>query len=241
LYKEFINQLVSDCIEPLDSDTKIGMMIDHEFFNYPINLPLIDKHELDASMIWSYFHNVVQSKKDKLIIDINTTHKISVSFKIAKLFKGGSKRKLNDDYLNIYKRNKNQIEKVKNNNKTLINDAFNIESYINAKNSIVVITNNDNYCLIRAVLIAIAYFKDENSKHDQNAALYLTKLKLQFDKKVKNIADLLLIENETAGYNEYIKLEKYFVDYQIMIIGPDYKIKSDKIYLNEYTSLTYYQ
>jgi hypothetical protein len=26
-----------------------------------------------------------------------------------------------------------------------------------------------------------------------------------------------------------------------MIIGPDYKIKSDKIYLNEYTSLTYYQ
>ena len=42
-------------------------MIDHEFFNYPINLPLIDKHELDASIIWSYFQNVVQSKKDKLI------------------------------------------------------------------------------------------------------------------------------------------------------------------------------
>lgn len=42
LYKDFINQLVSDCIKPLDSNTKIGMMIDHEFFNYPINLSLIN-------------------------------------------------------------------------------------------------------------------------------------------------------------------------------------------------------
>lgn len=84
MYKEFINQLVSDCIEPLDSDTKIGIMIDHEFFNYPINLPLIDKHELDASIIWSYFQNVVQSKKDKLIIDINTTQ-----IRLQNYLKGG--------------------------------------------------------------------------------------------------------------------------------------------------------
>ena len=47
-----------------------------------------------------------------------------------------------------------------------LSDVGNNKEYNKVKSSIKEIFNSDNYCLIRAIVIAIAFIENDSSKHD---------------------------------------------------------------------------
>ena len=62
---QFIKQIFKDFIDPIPSNKRVRLYIDHEAFAHPINTPFMDKDELTVEMILSYFDSIVQSLKTK--------------------------------------------------------------------------------------------------------------------------------------------------------------------------------
>ena len=56
---QFIKQNFKDFIDPIPSNKKVRLFIDHEAFSHPINTPFMDKDELKVEIIVSYFETIV--------------------------------------------------------------------------------------------------------------------------------------------------------------------------------------
>ena len=85
-----------------------------------------------------------------------------------------------------------------------VGDAQNPKQYNKASNSILQVQNRDNLCLIRAVLIAIAYDKKEINRSD-----LLRPSNKRMNKETHFIARFLKIPNKMYGICELKKLENY--------------------------------
>ena len=94
----------------------------------------------------------------------------------------------------------------------------------NQKRTVKVVLNNDNYCLIRAIVIAIAY--KEKIKERFKMLERPTNKKLVAE--VHKAAAACNIVNRYATLNDLIELEKYFVKYRIILLGENY-IDSEKV------------
>ena len=97
------------------------------------------------------------------------------------------------------------------------------EEFLENKYSIIKLKNHDNYCLIRAVMMAI-YEKDDKNKFE-----YYKANEIDFEAEVHELAKKLAIENKPAGFNEYVKLENFFEDYQLMVFDEFYGNINDVI------------
>ena len=91
LTQQFINEICNDYVKPLKSKTNVKIIIDHNSFMFPIQLPFIKKEELTPDIIWSRFDQLIQSRKK----DQNYTHdnngKVTVTIKIVESVQGGSR------------------------------------------------------------------------------------------------------------------------------------------------------
>ena len=94
----------------------------------------------------------------------------------------------------------------------------------NQKRSVKKVFNNDKYCLIRAIVIAIAY-KDKINERKQMLQRPTNKKLLA---EVHKAAAACNIINRCVTINDLIKLEKYFGKYRIILLGENY-IDSEKI------------
>ena len=83
------------------------------------------------------------------------------------------------------------------------------QNYFNESKNIIVIVNDDNFCLIHAVLTAIHWYKFKKISRC---------IKNELSRKVNAIATKLKIKNNNCGINELKKLEIYFKYYQLNII-----------------------
>ena len=89
------------------------------------------------------------------------------------------------------------------------------------------IINSDNYCLIRAIFIAIAFIENDSSKYD--IVKRPTNKKLM-DEVHKAVA-FCKIGNRACTINDLIKLEAYYKHYQIMLIDETYNLTNKILYL----------
>jgi hypothetical protein len=55
-------QIYDDYIKPLNSNTKVRIVVFHELFNYPCSTHLIDKDQFTPYLISQLFSNTVQSR-----------------------------------------------------------------------------------------------------------------------------------------------------------------------------------
>ena len=92
----------------------------------------------------------------------------------------------------------------------------------------VVFNNNDKYCLIRAIVIAIAYKEKIKERH--------VMLKRPTNKKlvaeVNKAAAACNIVKRYCTINDLIELEKYFVKYRIILLGENYVDSEKVLYAN---------
>ena len=78
---QFIKQIFIVFMDPIPSNKKVRLYIDHEAFSNPINTPFMDKDELTVEMMLSYFYLIVQFLKlneDEFEINFNYKVKLSV-------------------------------------------------------------------------------------------------------------------------------------------------------------------
>ena len=173
-------------------------------------------------------------------IEKTSMYNLKFSIMIANVIRGGSKparrtiaqeynilngtKKLSGKKTGFSKKVSKQITRPRKLN--TVGDAQNPEQYNDASRSILKVYNKDNICLIRAVLIAIAYDKKElNRKHLLRPSNKKIKVETNF------IARLLSIPNKMCGIRELQKLEKHF-NFQIMVIDDNYHSTNSPIYLN---------
>lgn len=83
-----------------------------------------------------------------------------------------------------------------------------IQNFYNNSPNIITVLNDDNYCMIYAVLVAINYYETKKKFSVTNALSH----------KVYTIARKLKINNAPCGIDEVKKLEVYFKDYSITLI-----------------------
>lgn len=237
LCNEFIEEICNDYIKKLPRKTKVKLIIEHDSFTYPMRFPFIFKEQLTPDIIWDRFETIIQSRKKDPNYENNKESKIVVILKIAETITGSARLKKGMEPSQTtgakIKRSKRAELKIQNINLNKIvplrvANSINIDEYIKTKNCIVNSFNKDNYCLLRAVLLGIAFLEEPKS-----AGLYLTKKKSEFEEKVLKTSNLIKLEDTPAGYKEYIVLENYFKHYQIMIIDKNYVSKVNCIYLNE--------
>ena len=163
-------------------------------------------------------------KKDPLS-NIRDKHQVKIYIKLAKPFTGGINPK-NEIKSNKRTRRKRKINALIDNSK-ILGASTRFENFLDSKRSIIKLYNTDNYCLVRAVIISILYIEDRKKYN------YYLENETEFEEEVYDVVNKLEISNLPAGYNEYIKLENYYDDYQIMIIDEYYGNIDDAIYLNK--------
>jgi len=211
----YIDSIHSQYIEPLNDDTRIRTVIQHKEFNTAINFPFMKKKDLTSRLIFKEMDKVIQSRKNIQALVLEGDNRASISFSIAQPISGSGKRK--GDAINL------PATKMK------LSDVTNNKEYNQTKYTIKEILNTDNFCLIRAIVIAIAYY--ENNPDKCNMLQRPTNKKLMA--KVLQAAKACNIDNRPCTINDIKNLEIYFKEYQIMVIDNTYKITNNPVYLNK--------
>ena len=98
----------------------------------------------------------------------------------------------------------------------------------NQKRTVKVVLNNDNYCLIRAIVIAIAY--KEKIKERFKMLERPTNKKLVAE--VHKAAAACNIVDRYVTIDDLIELEKYFAKYRIILLGENYVDSEKVLYAN---------
>jgi len=146
----YIESIHSKYVEPLDENTRIRTVIQHEEFNSAINFPFMRKKDLTSRLIFKEMDKVIQSRKNIKALTLEGENRATISFIIAEPISGSGKRKGEEIKL--------PSTRIK------LSDVGNNKEYNKAKQSIKEIFNTDNYCLIRAIVIAIAYYENDPDK-----------------------------------------------------------------------------
>ena len=185
----------------INNKDQIRITFFHEDFSHGIGYPFMDKNQLQNTNLQDKFDAVCQSYRT---VNMNSNNALTAQIIIAHLPSGsGKKRQLEHDYSTQ-------------------------QDYFDDNLNYITIFNEDNFCLIRAVIIAIAYIEKDK---DLNKLLrYRSTLLLN---KTLDVAKKCQIENEPSGINEIKKLEVFFKDYQITLINNNGMINNEPIFVGE--------
>jgi len=200
LCAEFVNQMG-------DKD-KIRIIIFHDSLQRPISTPFLNKHFVNSYNLMTNFEHVAQSYKT---VKLNENSNFKVDVVIARLPSGSGKKRLH-----LKKVQKTYIKK----RDRLNLNMKNTEMYCLLKPSIKNVINNDNYCALRAIIMAKAFldranqlksrYSIDNLKKPNSPAL--NKLVIKHAKKLK-------LKNEPVGIAQIRKIQLYkeFKDHQITV------------------------
>ena len=113
----------------LNDQDKIRITFFHEEFSHGIGYPFMDKNQLQSQNLQAKFEAIVQSYRT---IQMNTNNQLMAHLIIAHLPLGSGRKRFD-------------------------NHSFsNQQEYAERSGNFITVENEDNYCLVRAVIIAIA-------------------------------------------------------------------------------------
>ena len=213
--------LHSDILRMMKNNDKVRVVLFHDGLDYPVGYHFMEKQEFASVNLEDTFFQVIQSYTT-VLIESGSGFEADVT--IARLPTGGINR------ATVYYQSEQDM----------INSAYHM----------VKIINNDMYCSIRSVLVAIAYY-EKNKENFVNSyskiatgkipttlfdATTLSKIIKQEKKPLKNEINRFLIDypqfkrNSLIGLDIFPKLEKYFnYEYQITVIGFGERLNNNQI------------
>jgi len=220
--REFIREIYQEEIVPLKkTNKKIIMEIKHDGFAYNMYIHLMAANCWTEDMIWSHFEHICQSRKNDPNFESQPEHKIEVSLDIYEVIQGGSKNSKLVKRANL-KQNKHDL-KLKN--------VTDFSEYRIAKNSIISFENEDEHCLIRAIIIG-KFLADSN--------LNITKFPEMLEKETQQLVRELGFSNVHGGISNIKEIEEYLIDYQITLLHTNTIIWRHPIYVNFHKKFTKY-
>jgi hypothetical protein len=203
---DMFKKLVITFSAKMKTQDKIRIIFFHESINEPIELPFVYKQDFTPELLMQAFEDVMQSYD----IDVmNTDDIFTANVQIVTLPIGSGR-----PGLGVKKKQKVYQRALKINNNILNDIADNsIQAYCNKKTSIIKVKKNDNLCLLRAVLIAIAHLNNEPYLDDYRKPC--SKLMTSHLNIIKN---KIKFPNGGCGIKEIFQIETYLEDYCITLI-----------------------
>ena len=186
---------------------KIRVVFNHADFMTCIDLPFLRRDQFTPELLIESFENVIQSYKESIV---NRFNRFSAQVQIQRM-PSGRGRRFNPNKL---PRKHKYVPKVKL-NKNVINPTTlpEIQNICNNKNSIINVFNDDNFCLLRAILIGMRY-----SDNSPDKASYSKPNNAQIESDVRYFKKTLNLPNDGCGLGEVKQIEAYIENYCISII-----------------------
>ena len=184
---KIFHYLLEEVKEGMAPDDQVRFILRSEQLETPISLPFMPVERLTAERVYSELQRVIQSNQE---FRLNDTVTIDLNHVIAPAGSGGKGKK---------------------------RTTFDIDDYLDEKNSVVRIKNKDDLCLARALVVARAKIEND-PKYDQirksNKAIQREKA---FD-----LHEAANVPLGPCGLNQVALFQQYLTNYQIVIISGDH-------------------
>ena len=185
--RAIFEHLLNDVTRDMNEKDQIRFILRSEQLDTPISVPFLPVERLTTERIFSQIERVIQSNQD---FRLNDTVTVDIIHVVAPRGSGKSKLK-----------------------RTIVN----IHEYLKKKKSIISINNNDNLCLARALVVAVAKIEND-PKYDQIRKSNRN-VQLQRALELHQAANVPL---GPCGMDEVELFQKYFTKYQIIVVSGDH-------------------
>ena len=184
---KIFHHLLEEVKEGMAPNDKIRFILRSEQLDTPISLPFMTVEQLTTERVYSQLERVIQSNQE---FRLNDTVTIDINHVESPVGSGRSKLK---------------------------RTTYNIDDYLDQKNNVVRIKNNDDLCLARALVVGIAKV-DKDPRYNQIK---------KSDRPVQREKALALhraanVPLGPCGLNEVALFQQYLSDYQIRVISGDH-------------------
>ena len=184
---KIFHHLLEEVKEGMAPNDQVRFILRSEQLETPISIPFMTVKRLNAERVYSQLERVIQSNQE---FRLNDTVTIDINHVESPVGSGKSKLK---------------------------RTTYNIDDYLDLKNSVVRIKNNDDLCLARALVVGIAKV-DKDPKYKQIK---------RSDRPVQREKALALhraanVPLGPCGLNEVALFQQYLTDYHIRVISGDH-------------------
>ena len=180
--------LLNDVTRGMNEKDQVRFVLRSDQLDLPISIPFIPLPQLTTERVFSQIERVIQSNRDFRLNDTVTVDIIRVEEPQGGTSNGLSKR-----------------------------TTLNIREYLKKKNSVITINNNDNLCLARALVVAVARIENDPKYHQIRASKGHIQLQRALD--LHRAANVPL---GLCGLDEVKLFQKYLTDYEITIVSGDH-------------------
>ena len=181
------HHLIADVTWDMDKKDQVRFVLRSEQLDTPISLPFLPVEQLTTERVFSQIERVIQSNQEFRLNDTVTVDIIHVETP-----QGSGKSKVKRTTLNI-------------------------REYLKKKGSIITINNNDNLCLARALVVAVA--KIENDPKYQQIKRSNRPVQLERALQLHRAANVPL---GPCGMEEVKLFQNYLSNYQIIVVSGDH-------------------
>ena len=184
---KIFHHLLEDVKEGMAPNDQVRFILRSEQLETPISLPFMSVERLTAERVYSEMERVIQSNQEFRLNDTVTIDINHVESPVGSRGKGKKRT------------------------------TYNIDDYLDEKNSVVRIKNKDDLCLARALVVARAK-KDNDPRYRQ---IKDSRVPLQREKAF-DLHEAANVPLGPCGLNEVALFQQYLTDYQIVIISGDH-------------------
>ena len=182
--QRIFEHLLTDVTAGMDKRDRVRFVLRSDQLDTPISMPFMTVLQLTPERVFSQIERVVQSNRDFRLNDTVTVDIVHVE-----AHQGSGRSKLKRDILDI-------------------------REYLHKKGSVITIKNNDNLCLARALVVAVA--KAENALNYRN--LIRSNRSMQ-EKEAKKLHAAANVPLGPCGIPEVKMFQKHLTKYEINIVS----------------------
>ena len=180
--------ILNDVTRGMNEKDQVRFVLRSDQLDLPISIPFMPLARLTTERVFSQIERVIQSNRDFRLNDTVTVNIIRIEEPQGGTSNGRSKR-----------------------------TTLNIREYLKKKKSVISINNNDNLCLARALVVAVARI--------ENDPKYTQIRKTQGHIQLQRALDLHQAANVPlglCGLDEVDMFQKYLTNYEITVVSGDH-------------------
>ena len=184
---KIFHHLLEEVKEGMAPNDQVRFILRSEQLETPISLPFMPVERLTAERVYSELERVIQSNQEFRLNDTVTIDINHVESPVGSRGKGKKRT------------------------------TYDIDDYLDEKNSVVRIKNNDDLCLARALVVARAKI-DKDPKYNQ---IKQSDRPIQREKAF-DLHEAANVPLGPCGLNEVALFQQYLSDYQIVVVSGDH-------------------
>ena len=181
---KIFHHLLEEVTEGMDPNDKVRFILRSEQLDTPISIPFLTVEQLNAERVFSQIERVIQSNQE---FRLNDTVTIDINHVKSPQGSGKSKSK---------------------------RTTLNIRDHLKAKKTIIRINNKDDFCLARALAVAIAKIEND-PKYNQ---IKDSRGHIQLDRAL-DLHQAANVPLGPCGIEEVKLFQNYLSNYQIIIVS----------------------